>query len=155
MRGMRQMAAALAVALAGAGACACAQLKTTQPTSPGDNSEIVSGSWTSATSSGTLSPGQCGNASGHISGRTADSATGTVAATCYGNVTLAGTVQGAAIGVTVRFTSAGTATGPDGSTCPYSLDGSAVPESSGRVRVAYNGSSCFGPLTGTGLIKKN
>ncbi len=154
MRRMGRLAAAL-LTTALAGAAACSQLKTAQPTAPGDGSEVVSGSWTSATSHGALSPGQCGSATGQITSRTSNSATGTVTARCYGDVSLNGTVQGTATGTTVRFTSTGTATGPDGSTCSYSLAGSAVPESSERVRVTYSGSSCFGPLNGSGPIKKS
>jgi hypothetical protein len=150
----RGMALAAGLIAAVTGAAGCSQLKSAQPASPTEGSPILSVGWTSASESTTLEPGECGNVDGQITSRTLFSATGKLTARCYGDVTLDGTAQGTAFGTTIKFSSAGIATGPDRSTCPYTVSGNAVPEGADRMRVTYSGSSCFGPIGGSALAKK-
>jgi hypothetical protein len=148
-RGAGLAAGAVMVALL---AGSCAELKRAAPTGPGILAEGTTNSWGSATSAAALAPGKCGYVEGTVTSRTKTTGEGTFTEICGGSVTLHGTAKGAAFGTIIQFTGSGTASGPDGGSCPFTLAGNAVPEGLNAFRVTHSGSSCYGPFSGSDLL---
>jgi hypothetical protein len=155
MTGTRATAVTLAIGLAVITA-ACVETKHEGPTSPTEVTRVLAtGSWTSAATAApsSLNPGSCGNLEWKIDSLTGTSASGTFKATCGGGLTLSGSAEGRLSGLTAEFSAGGTVAG-QGTTCPFSLAGTAVPEGLDAVRVNYSGTTCLGPVSGSELLKK-
>ena len=137
-------------------AAACVQTKYEGPTSPSDVAKVLAtGSWTSAATavSSSLNVGSCGNLEWTITSMTDTSASGTFKATCGGGLTLQGSAEGKLNGMTADLSASGTVTGA-GISCPFSLTGTAVPESLDTIRINYSGTTCLGPVSGSEVLKK-
>jgi hypothetical protein len=120
---------------------------------------LTTGNWSSATittatgTSAALSPGSCGNLEWKITSMTSSSASGTFKATCGGGLALEGKAEGTLSGLTANLKADGTVTG-SGTTCPFALTGTAVPEALDTIRVTYSGTTCMGPVSGSEVLKK-
>ncbi len=138
----------IAAALVCAAASGCVGVERTstpgQPTSIGD----LVGQWNAT---GTAGP--CSNIRWQITNQTATSAGGTFSATCSG-ILLNGTLSGSLSGTTVNWSSTGTATAPNIASCPFSIVGTATPESPTTARLSYNGTTCLGTFSGSELVQR-
>jgi hypothetical protein len=155
MRHLRP-AAAVGLALVATLAVACVETKHEGPTSPSEVTKVLAtGSWTSAATAApsSFNPGSCGNLEWKIDSMTGTSASGTFKATCGGGLTLSGSAEGKLNGLTAELSASGTVAG-QGTTCPFSLAGTAVPEGLDTIRVNYSGTTCLGPVSGSELLKK-
>jgi hypothetical protein len=148
MRGAAKGVAAAMALLA----VSCAELKSANPAGPGLLPVGAETSWGSAEKAAALNPGSCGYVEGVVTKRTSTAGEGTFTAICGGPVTLRGTSKGVALGTIIQITGSGTASGPDGGSCGFTLSGRAAPEGSGTFRLTYSGSSCYGPFGGSELM---
>lgn len=137
-----------ALALAGAAATSCVGIeRSSTPGQPTSISDLV-GQWNS-----TGSAGPCTNIRWQITNQTASSAGGTFSATCSG-IQLNGALSGTLNGSVVNWTSTGTATAPGIASCPFTITGTATPESPTTARLNYSGTTCLGTLSGSELVQR-
>lgn len=96
----------------------------------------------------------CTNFAWTVTETTANSAKGNFSASCQNNtIQVAGTAQGTQTGNNIVFLVNATAVAL-GVSCAISLNGTAVVETS-QVRVPYTGTSCFGNVSGTEILKRD
>ena len=100
------------------------------------------------------SPDSCTNFSWSVTEKTANSARGNFSASCQNNtLQVAGTAQGTQTGQDIAFQVTATASAA-GVSCAISISGTAVVETN-QVRVPYTGTSCFGNVSGTEILKRD
>lgn len=96
----------------------------------------------------------CTNFAWTVTEKTANSAKGNFSASCQNNtLQVAGTAQGTQTGNNIAFLVNATAVSA-GVSCAISLSGTAVVETN-QVRVPYTGTSCFGNVSGTEILKRD
>lgn len=96
----------------------------------------------------------CTNFAWTVTEKTANSAKGNFSASCQNNsLQVAGTAQGTQTGNNIAFVVNATAVS-SGVSCAISLSGTAVVETN-QVRVPYTGTSCFGNVSGTEILKRD
>jgi hypothetical protein len=155
MTRMRAIAVTLAIAMA-ATSSACVETRHEGPTSPSEVAKILAtGSWTSAATASSLplNVGTCGNLEWKITTMTDTSAAGTFKAACGGGLTLEGSAEGKLNGATADLKASGAVSGA-GTSCAFSLTGTAVPEGLDKVRITYSGTTCLGPVSGSEVLTK-
>ncbi len=135
--------AALTIAVTLA-ACDRATSATPAPTTP---ISAFTGTWRSTSTS--TGSGACTAINWSIAPATLTSATITYTATCAG-VPVSGTANGTLNGATLNWTTTGTAA----NACPYALGGTAVPDANADLRVAYSGTVCGVPVTGSDILRR-
>ena len=115
----------------------------------------LTGTYRSATSITSIpSADSCTNFTWSVTEKTANSAKGNFSASCQSNtVQVAGTAQGTQTGNNIAFQVNATATSA-GVACAIALSGTAVIETN-QVRVPYTGTSCFGNVSGTEILKRD
>lgn len=113
----------------------------------------LAGTYRSATVTSIPSPDSCTNFTWAVTEKTANSAKGNFSALCAGNVQVAGTAQGTQTGNNIVFQVNATATSGT-VVCAIALSGTAVIETN-QVRVPYTGTSCFGNVSGTEILKRD
>ena len=129
---------------------ACDLEQSGAPSAPSDTLSSFLGDWRSERPSPASS---CSDLQWQVTEISAATATGTFTATCTDGTTLAGTASGTPAGDRLRWTATGTATNSLGVACPFALDGTAVPNGN-TIQVAYDGTSCLGPVSGTEMLQK-
>ncbi|MCX6549879.1 MAG: hypothetical protein NTY02_02530 [Acidobacteria bacterium] len=137
-------------------ATACVEYKQSSPASPTEVAKVLtSGSWSSATaaSASSFSPSTCGNFEWSIASLTTTSASGTFKAVCGGGMVLQGNAEGVLNGLTATITANGTATST-GVSCPFTLNATAVPQSTTAVKVTYTGTVCGVAVSGSEVLTK-
>lgn len=145
---MVMLARLFTVVLAGLGIVGCAEFeRRSTPTQSTSLSDLV-GQWNAT---GTAGP--CSNIRWQITNQTASGASGTFSATCSG-ILLNGTLNGTLNGSVVNWNSTGTATAPGVASCPFSITGTATPESTTTARLTYNGTTCIGTFSGSELVQR-
>ncbi|HEX5476196.1 MAG TPA: hypothetical protein VFX12_16170 [Vicinamibacterales bacterium] len=124
----------------------------TSPTTPTVNMDQFAGTWTSMTAS-TPATG-CGNVQYTVTPVSSTSANVTFAGTCGGNINVTGTGSGTLSGGSLAWGAQGLVS-QGGVNCPFTFaNGTATPDSSGNVAVAYSGTVCGIPVSGTETVKK-
>jgi hypothetical protein len=113
----------------------------------------LAGTYRSATVTQIPSADSCTNFTWSVTEKTSNSAKGNFSAACAGGVQVAGTAQGTQTGNNIQFQVNATATASNIS-CAISLSGTAVIETN-QVRVPYTGTSCFGNVSGTEILKRD
>lgn len=100
------------------------------------------------------SPDSCTNFAWSVTEKTSNSARGNFSASCQNNtLQVVGTAQGTQTGNNIAFQVNATATSA-GVSCAISISGTAVVETN-QVRVPYSGTSCFGNVSGTEILKRD
>ncbi|HEX6324510.1 MAG TPA: hypothetical protein VFZ36_12350 [Vicinamibacterales bacterium] len=125
----------------------------TGPSSSNLSVSSLAGTYRSATVTSIPSADSCTNFTWTVTEKTSNSAKGNFSAACAGNVQVAGTAQGTQTGNNIVFQVNATAT-QSGVSCAISLSGTAVIETN-QVRVPYTGTSCFGNVSGTEILKRD
>jgi hypothetical protein len=96
----------------------------------------------------------CTNFAWTVTEKTSNSAKGNFSASCQNNtLQVAGTAEGTQTGNNIAFLVNATAVS-SGVSCALSLSGTAVVETN-QVRVPYTGTSCFGNVSGTEILKRD
>ncbi len=153
---MKLLKTALIIALA-VGSTACFDMFKNlfnSPTTPTDtNGDVRSyiGTWTGPT----IAPAaqSCGGLQWKITSQTGNQVSGDFAATCAGDVALAGTVTATHSETTIPWAATGTAT-KGAATCPFSMTGTGTFQGTSNIVVNYAGTSCNGPVSGAETIKR-
>lgn len=96
----------------------------------------------------------CTNFSWTVTEKTSNSAKGNFSASCQNNaLQVSGTAEGTQTGNNIVFVVNATAVS-GGVSCAISLSGTAVVETN-QIRVPYTGTSCFGNVSGTEILKRD
>lgn len=96
----------------------------------------------------------CTNFSWTVTEKTSNSAKGNFSASCQNNaLQVSGTAEGTQTGSNIVFLVNATAVSA-GVSCAISLSGTAVVETN-QIRVPYTGTSCFGNVSGTEILKRD
>jgi hypothetical protein len=128
-------------------ALAACDRTTSAPTTPTTPISAFTGTWRSTSTS--TGAGACTAINWSVTPATLTSATITYTATCAG-VPVSGTANGTLNGATLNWTTTGTAA----NACPYALSGTAVPDSTTDLRVAYSGTVCSVPVSGSDVLRR-
>jgi len=151
-------AAALVVACALAAGCDLLSKKnqtTDSPTSPSPTTSIdaFAGTWQSVTA--TTPPTGCGNLKYTVTPTTATSANVSFTATCASNITVTGSGAGSLSGNVITWNASGLVS-QGGVNCPFTFTNSkaTIDEANKQVVVAYTGTVCGIPVSGTETVKK-
>lgn len=149
-------AAALVVACVLAAGCDLIGKKdTSTPTSPTPTTSIdaFAGTWQSATAS--TPPTGCGNLKYTVTPTTATSANVSFTATCASNIAVTGSGAGTLSGNVINWNASGLVA-QGGVNCPFTFTSSkaTIDETTKQVVVAYNGTVCGIPVSGTETVKK-
>jgi hypothetical protein len=99
-------------------------------------------------------PNSCSAFQFTMTSQTATAATGSFTAQCPGNLTLTGTISGQLGGATIPVVATGLATVPGEPACPFTLNGTGVPQSATELRIDYTGTTCLGPVSGTATLRQ-
>jgi hypothetical protein len=114
----------------------------------------LAGTYRSITTGSLPSVDSCTNFTWAVTEKTPNSARGNFSASCQNNtIQVAGTAQGTQTGNNIVFQVNATATA-SGVSCGIALTGTAVVETN-QVRVPYTGTSCFGNVSGTEILKRD
>ena len=115
----------------------------------------LAGTYRSITSVTSIpSADSCTNFSWSVTEKTSNSAKGNFSASCQDNtVQVSGTAEGTQTGNDIVFLVNATAVS-GGVSCAISLSGTAVVETN-QIRVPYTGTSCFGNVSGTEILKRD
>ena len=147
-------AAAAAVAALSAGCIEYTRQATsiTGPSGADVSVSAIAGTYRSITS--IPSADSCTNFAWSVTEKTANSARGNFSASCQNNtLQVSGTAQGTQTGNNITFqVNAIASTGS--LNCPITISGTAVVEP-GQIRVPYTGTSCFGNVSGTEILKRD
>jgi hypothetical protein len=124
----------------------------TSPTTPTTTLDAFAGTWTSITPS--TPPTGCGNLKYTVTPTTTSSANVTFTATCAGNINVTGSGSGTLSGSAINWSASGLV-GQGGVNCPFTFTNSkATLDATGQVVVAYTGTVCGIPVSGTETVKK-
>lgn len=148
------LAALAAISLASAGCFEFAReaASITGPSASDLSVSALGGTYRSITS--IPSADSCSNFTWSVTEKTSNSAKGTFSASCQNNaIQVAGTAQGTQSGSSIVFQVDATAVA-SGLSCAITIGGTAVIEP-GQVRVPYSGTSCFGNVSGTEILKRD
>jgi hypothetical protein len=112
-----------------------------------------SGAWGSSTIAG-LPLGNCSDVNWQINSQTDTSITGTVSANCSSGVVVAANLTGALQGAdAINVTAEGTLT-MLGLPCQFKLTGVGRRQGGDAIKVDYNGTYCFGPVSGSEMLRR-
>jgi hypothetical protein len=147
----KTLIAGLGAALLASAACFNFTSTMTSPSGAGGASTSLLGGWSSVAPS--TAANSCTNIQRTVKQTSGNTATGTFAATCFGNVQVSGSASGTLAGATVTWTASATAVIPNLATCPIALAGTATLVGD-TIQIPYSGTTCLGPVSGTETIKK-
>lgn len=150
---MTYSAFALSLVLAVSGQSCFDSLKSnpTGPSNPTAGTSAFGGSWASVAAS-TIQE-TCTSFQWSVTNISLTSASGNWSAKCWGTVAVSGTASGTLDATRLTWTATGTGTVPNGGSCPVALTGTATLEGS-QIRIPYSGTTCFGPVAGTEILRK-
>jgi hypothetical protein len=124
----------------------------TSPTTPSTTLDAFAGAWASITPS--TPPTGCGNVHYTVTPTTASSANVSFTATCAGNISVAGAGAGTLSGSAIDWSATGLVS-QGGVNCPFTFTNShATLDATGQIVVAYSGTVCGIPVSGTETVKK-
>ena len=157
MKSCSSFAAALVVACALSAGCDLFGKKTntdtpTGPTTGTTSLDSFAGTWESVTAS-TPATG-CGNLKYTVTPTTTSSANVSFTATCASNINVTGSGSGTLSGSAINWSASGLVA-QGGVNCPFTFSNSkATLAADGTVTVAYSGTVCGIPVSGTENVKK-
>ena len=121
-------------------------------------SDALAGSWATTQSipgaSGSLND-SCVNFKWAVTEFSGTSGAGNFSATCMGNVQVTGNAMAnLTTATTATWSATATGTTPNQPPCQIALSGTATLEATNQIRIPYSGTTCFGPVSGTEVIKR-
>ncbi|HEX4566199.1 MAG TPA: hypothetical protein VH138_06180 [Vicinamibacterales bacterium] len=127
----------------------------TSPTTPTTSITAFAGTWQSTTAATTLPVTGCGNLTYTVTPTGTNSANVVFAATCASNISVNGSGNGTLAGNVVTWSASGLV-GQGGVNCPFSFNNNTatIDTTSNQVTIAYTGSVCGIPVSGSETVKK-
>jgi hypothetical protein len=127
----------------------------TSPTTPTTSITAFAGTWQSTTAATTLPVTGCGNLTYTVTPTGTNSAAVVFAGTCASNISVNGSGSGTLAGNVVTW-SAGGLVGQGGVNCPFSFNNNTatIDNTSNQVTIAYTGTVCGIPVSGSETVKK-
>ena len=111
------------------------------------------GAWSSSAING-LPLGNCSNVRWVITAQTTTSISGTVNATCDSGIVVNANLTGNMVNDnTINLSGNGTLTAM-GVPCQFNITGTGTRQTNDSMKVDYTGSYCFGPISGTEILRK-
>lgn len=144
----------LAIAVLSSSVMSTACFEMFQQTTTPKTVNILGGTWSSVTPTGTSLINSCTNFTWNATEQSSTSASGSFSATCFNVLQISGTASGTLTGSAVTWTASGLANGGGITNCAVSLSGTASIEAD-QIRIPYSGTTCQGPVSGTELLKKS
>jgi hypothetical protein len=131
-------------------------LTPTEPTpNPGGGTgQSLVGNWSSNALTDLPDPSTCTNLQWRVTNQTSTTIAGEFSATCAGNITVAGTASGQLQGSAIPMVANGAATVPGLPPCTFALTGTGYLETNDSIRIDYNGTTCFGPVHGSEVLRR-
>ena len=125
----------------------------TSPTTPTTSITAFAGTWQSTAS--TLPVTGCGNLTYTVTPTGTSSANVTFAATCASNISVNGSGSGTLAGNVITWSASGLV-GQGGVNCPFTFNNNTatIDGTTNQVTIAYTGSVCGIPVSGTDTVKK-
>src|SRR3954471_5325341 len=124
----------------------------TSPTTPTVSLDAFAGTWTSVSAS--TPPTGCGNLKYTVTPTTTSTANVSFTATCASNITVTGAGTGTLSGSTINWGASGLVS-QGGVNCPFTFTNSkATLDATNQIVVAYGGTVCGIPVSGTETVKK-
>ena len=124
----------------------------TEPSSPTVSMDVFAGTWTSSAAS-TPATG-CGTVTYTVTPVSSTSANISFQATCASSIALTGSGTGKINGNALDWTASGLV-GQGGVNCPFTFaNGKATEDGTGTIKVAYAGTVCGIPVSGTETVKR-
>jgi hypothetical protein len=126
----------------------------TTPTTPAASITAFAGTWQSAATTSLPVTG-CGNLTYTVTPTGTSSANVTFAATCASNITVNGSGSGTLAGSIITWSASGLV-GQGGVNCPFTFNNNTatIDTAANTVQVAYTGSVCGIPVSGSETVKK-
>ena len=127
----------------------------TSPTTPVASITAFAGTWQSTTAASALPVTGCGNLTYTVTPTGPNSAAVVFAATCASNISVNGSGSGTLSGNVITW-SAGGLVGQGGVNCPFSFNNNTatIDSTTNQVAIAYNGTVCGIPVSGSETVKK-
>ncbi len=117
------------------------------------SASAFSGAWGSSTIAG-LPLGNCSDVKWLITAQTDTSVSGTVTANCASGVAVSANLTGTITGAnTINLVANGTLTAM-GVPCQFNITGTGTRQTNDSMKVDYNGSYCFGTVSGSETLRK-
>lgn len=127
--------------------------QSSSPVSPSTSPQQLAGTWISTASTTISLQDSCTNFTWEVTEMVGNSARGNFSALCFGNMQVVGTAQGTINGPIITWTATATGTVPGQPPCAISLQGTA--DLSGeQIRIPFTGTTCFGPVGGTEILRR-
>jgi len=114
---------------------------------------LLGGTWTTSSSTAGSISASCTNFTWAVTEQTGNSATGNFGATCFGDLTIAGTASGTLSGNTLTWNATATMSAPGFPNCEVKLAGTAT-LAGDTISIPYSGTTCLGAVGGTEILKK-
>ena len=109
--------------------------------------------WVSQSLSQLPNASSCTSLQWHVTSQTATTLAGDFSAAC-GNVSINGSAEGRLEGTFVPMKANGSASVLNVPACTFSLTGTGNIENNNAIRVEYTGTTCFGPVSGTEVLRR-
>jgi hypothetical protein len=132
---------------------------TTQPppatgTPPPPASPMI-GTWVSPALPPNSGPNTCGGFRYQITAHVGTSISGGFTGECANGLTISGNAAGQLNGTALTMTATGEGTKPGVGACAFSLGGTGTIEDNGTtLRLSYSATTCLGPTSGAGVLRK-
>lgn len=126
----------------------------TSPTTPSASITAFAGTWSSTTTATSLPITGCGNLTYTVTPTGTNSANVVFAATCASNISVNGQGSGTLTGNVITWSASGLV-GQGGVNCPFSFNNNTatIDSTSSQVTVAYTGTVCGIPVSGSETVK--
>jgi hypothetical protein len=122
--------------------------------SPPPTSPLI-GTWVSPALPPGSSPNTCASFRYQITSHVGTSISGGFTGECGNGLTISGNAAGQLNGTALTMTATGQGTNPAGGACAFSLGGTGTLEENGTaLRLSYSATTCLGPTSGTGVLRK-
>jgi len=121
------------------------------PSVPATGTAAFTGSWASVATSAIQET--CTAFQWSVTSVSLTSASGNWSAKCWGNVAVNGTASGTLEGTQLTWSAIGIGAVPSSGSCPVALSGTATLEGN-QIRIPYSGTTCFGAVAGTEILRK-
>ena len=118
-------------------------------------SSSMIGKWLSPALPPQASPNTCGGFRYEVTSQVGSTISGGFTGECGNGLTMSGNAASQLNGTALTLTATGNATKPGLATCSFSLGGTGtIEENSTALRLSYTATTCLGPASGTGVLRK-
>ena len=124
------------------------------PGNPPPASAMI-GTWVSPALPPGAGPNTCAGFRYQVTAHVGTTISGGFTGECANGLTISGNATGQVNGTALTMTATGEGTKPGVGTCSFALGGTGTIEEGGTaLRLTYNATTCLGPSSGTGVLRK-